>query len=160
MNEFDKPPIAAEDGCLRAYAFVNESIVYVNKGLLYVNGELLGRVPRLAIYESFHAPEWTLLFCDDDWNPLGVTVLASLEEARKRAESEYRGISGKWIDADVTIEEATRYLENQDEEESCSFCGRPPEEVRQMFSSSTARICDQCVKELFAECSTEHQLPE
>ena len=160
MSELDKPPLATDGSRLRAYAVVDESIAYANKGLLYVNGELLERVPRLAIYEALHAPEYMLLFCDDDWEPLGVTVLASLEEARTRAESDYHGISGKWIDANVTVEEAERYLEDQDQEESCSFCGRPPVEVRQMFSSSTARICEHCVKEFFAEFSTEHPLPE
>lgn len=160
MSELDKPPLTTDESRLRAYAVVDESIVYTNMGLLYVNGELLERAPHLAIYESLHATEYMLMFCDDDWEPLGVAVLASLEEARKRAESEYHGISGKWIDADVTVEEAERYLEDQDQEESCSFCGRPPLEVQQMFSSSTARICGQCVRELFAECSTEHQIPE
>jgi hypothetical protein len=160
MSEIDKPPPAMDEGRLLMYALVDESVTYVNKSMLYVNGELLGRVPRLAIYESLDADEWSLFFCDEDWCPLGVSVLASLEEARERAESEYHGITDKWIDAGVPAADAARYLSEQDREESCSFCGRPPVEVRQMFSSSTARICEQCVREFFAECSTEHQLPE
>lgn len=155
MNEFDKPPPALDAGRLLAYARMDEPVPDVNKTIVYVIGELLGRVTRLAIYESLNAGECALLLCNEGWSPLGVAVVSSFEEARKRAESDYRGVTDKWIDANVSAEEAARYLREQGQKESCSFCGRPPVEVRQMISSSKARICEQCIKEFFAECAPD-----
>jgi hypothetical protein len=128
---------------------MDESIVHTARSTLYVDGKLLGRVPRIAICQSPDTPETLLLFCDEEWNSLGVVACASIDEARKRAESEYQGIATKWIDANVSEEQAARYIDEQWRDERCSFCGKSPDQVQRMVSASKARICDSCVKDLF-----------
>src|SRR5215469_9853539 len=99
MIDVNTPPPVLDGGRLLAYAIVDGSIVHTSKSTLYVDGKLLGRVPKLAICQSQDTTETLLLFCDEGWNSLGAVACASMDEARKRAESEYRGIESKWIDA-------------------------------------------------------------
>lgn len=151
------PPPIVGGARLLAYASADDTIIYTNKSLLYVDGKLLGYVPNLAICESLEDAEILLQFCDEHWDPLGVAAFATVDEARGRAESEYHGITNKWIDARVSKEAAKRYLDELYKDVRCSFCGRTPPQTRSIFASSTARICDQCVTDLFHDLQTHNE---
>lgn len=155
MPESDAPPPVLEGGRLLAYAMVDESIVNTGRSTLYVDGKLLVSVPRLAICQVGGASNVLLLFCDESWNALGVVECASQEAAFERAESEYQGLRRKWIVASVSEDEAARYLDQQAGDLRCSFCGKAPNEVQQMFSSPTACICDNCVRDFSQDLNTD-----
>jgi hypothetical protein len=152
MTKLDTPPPAIDGARLLAYAFVDDSVTYDDgKSTLYVDGVLLKAVPRLAICELLETRAALLFFCDKDWNSLGVTEHDSVESAKKRAENEYHGIAAKWVTAKVTKEDAINYMEEQFKDQQCSFCGKLPDEVQQVFASSSACICSDCVAELYQQ---------
>lgn len=140
------PPPVLDGARVLAYAVVDETVIYTGRSILYVDGKLLGAVPRLAICQQ-KAEAVLLLFCDEGWGSLGVVECPSLSEAQKRAETEYKGISSKWVSVNVSEKELAQYLDEQADGLRCSFCGKPPEEVQQMFSVAAACICDGCVRE-------------
>lgn len=139
------PPPVLEGARVLAYAVVDDSVVYTDRSTLYVDGKSLGAVPRLAIGQDLGTQDVLLLFCDEQWHSLGVASHASLKEAQERAEAEYRGVSAKWVHVNVSEEEATQYMV---QEQLCSFCGKRPDQIEQMFQSPTARICNECLKAL------------
>jgi hypothetical protein len=147
------PPPVLEGARVLAYAVVDKTVIYTGRSTLYIDGKLLGAVPCLAICE-LETGAVLLLFCDEKWNSLGIVESRSLAEAQKRAESEYEGLSTKWVSANVSEEEAARYLNEQGDSLRCSFCGKSPEEVQQMFSVATACICDGCVRSFSQELKT------
>lgn len=120
-------------------------MVHVPGAGLYVNGKPLGTVPCLAICQDIETKEALLLFCDDQWNSLGIASCASLTEAKERAEREYRGVSTKWINVNASEADVARYLKEQWDTDTCSFCGKRPDEINRMFQSDRARICDECI---------------
>lgn len=143
------PPVL--DGARRlAYAVVDRSVTHVAKLALLVDGKPLGAVPGIAICQEQDGGI-LLMFCDDRWQPLGVAQCSSLAEAKSRAEREYSGLAAKWIDAKVTEQEAARYIKEQDDKLRCSFCGRSPEAVQQLFTAGDAGICDSCVREFYGD---------
>jgi ClpX C4-type zinc finger len=146
MTNAVPPPPALEGARLLAYAVVDETVVHTGNSTLYVDGKLMGAVPYLAICQQ-ETEAVLLLFCDEKWNSLGVVECSSLVEAQRRAEREYKGLSTKWVSANVSEEEAARYLDEQSGTQRCSFCGKSPNEVRQMFGVSTACICDGCIRD-------------
>jgi hypothetical protein len=133
---------------LLAYAVVDETVVHTGSSTLYVDGKLIGAVPCLAICEQ-ETEAVLLLFCDEKWNALAVVECSSLVEAQRRAEGEYNGLSTKWVSANVSEEEAARYLDEQSGAQRCSFCRKSPKEVQQMFGASTACICDGCIRDFY-----------
>ena len=142
------PPPALEGARLLAYAIVDATVGHTGKSTLYVDGKLLGAVPCLAICQQW--PDAVLLFfCDEKWESLGVVECPSLAEAQKRAEGEYTGLSKRWVNANVSEEQAARYLSKQSDAPRCSFCGKSPQEVQQMFSTPTACVCDGCVRDFY-----------
>jgi ClpX C4-type zinc finger len=147
------PPPVLDGARLLAYAIMDEEVVHSGKSTLYVDAKPLGAVPGLAIAEQ-DAGTILLLFCDEHWDPLGVVECPSLTEAKIRAEREYSGLSAKWVQANVSEQEAARYLERQNTAQLCSFCGKPPEAVQQLFAASTARICDGCVRDFYEALKT------
>ena len=146
------PPPALDGGRLLAYAIVDETVAHTGASTLHVDGKPIGAVPRLAVVQ--HETGVLLLFCDERWNSIGVVECPSVAEAQRRTESEYRGLSTKWINANVSEQEAVRYMEEQHDAQRCSFCGRPPEEVQQLFAASAARICDGCVRDFHQTLET------
>jgi hypothetical protein len=125
-------------------------MTHVAKLALLVDGKPLGTVPGIAICQE-QTGGVLLMFCDDHWQSLGVAQCSSLAEAKSRAEREYSGLSAKWIDAKVTEQEAARYIKEQDDTLRCSFCGRSPEAVKQLFTAGDAGICDSCVREFYGD---------
>ena len=121
--------------------------------ILYVNGKPLGAVPGLAIVQQNDATI-LLLFCDEEWNAIGLVACSSLSDAKSRAEREFSGLSTKWVSAKVSEQEAPRYIEERSDGRRCSFCGKSPEAVQQVFAASAARICDGCVRDFYDTLNT------
>lgn len=144
------PPPVLDGARLLAYAAVDGSVTHDAKLALLVDGKPLGAVPGIAICEE-QAGGVLLMFCDDLWQSLGVTQCSSLAEAKSRAEREYSGLAAKWIDAKVTEQEAARYIKEQDDNLRCSFCGRSPEAVQQLFTADDVGICDGCVRDFYRD---------
>lgn len=140
------PPPVLNGARVLTYAAIDDSVIYVGRAILHVDGELLGAVSQLAICQNFSAKTVLLLYCDDEWNSLGVTECGSINEAKERSEVEYRGVSTKWLDMNISEEEAVRYVQERWGAQHCSFCGKQPEQIEQMFQSDCARICNECVE--------------
>ena len=148
------PPPVLDGARVLAYAIMDDSVVYTGRSTLYVDGKMLGAVPRLAVCQDHDANDVLLLFCDEKWNSLGATGCPSLEEAQQRAEAEYRGVSAKWVDVNVSEEEVERYLEGHWNGQLCSFCGKRPDQVEKMLQSPGARICNECVEAFYYDLKT------
>lgn len=144
------PPPVLDGARLLAYAAVDGSVTHDVKLALLVDGKPLGAVPTLAICQE-QTGGILLMFCDDRWRSLGVAQCSSLAEAKSRAEREYSGLSGKWIDAKVSEEDAARYMKEQDDALRCSFCARSPDAVQQLFTTGDAGICDSCVRDFYGD---------
>jgi len=127
------------------YAVVDDSVTYLGNKTLFVDGELLGRVPKLAICKYKDEDDTLLFHCDEEWAIQGVSAHESLEEAEKHAERMYRGITGLWIDPGISEEEAESYLDKLFEGQVCSFCAKRPDQARQLFGQGRGHICDECV---------------
>jgi hypothetical protein len=137
------PPVIA---CARLlhYAYVDKSVSYAGRTLLFVDGKELGRVPQLAICEDLKIG--ILLFhCNQKWKTLGASGHDSVKDAKKKAELIYPGISNRWVASHVTKTQARKFLEKMWGNERCSFCRKYPHEVRQLFGSVRALICDGCL---------------
>src|SRR5689334_609169 len=94
------PPDEIDSVRIRAYAAVDEDVVWEGRSggpIVLVGGELVGPVPRLAIGVNYDGKDWLLLYCTADWESLAAVGNASFDDAKARAEREYRGVSSKWI---------------------------------------------------------------
>ena len=151
QTNMDKRLIAIDGAQVLAYAILDKSVVHAGKSTLHVDGKPLGPVPRLAIGENRAEGNTLLFFCDKDWTALGVTACATLDEAKDRAEAEYRGVAGKWVHLHVPAEEARRYLEEEWPEQIYAFCGKGPDQVEKIFQSAKACICNECVEAFYRE---------
>lgn len=88
-----------------------------------------------------------LFHCDSEWNVLGCAAYGSIAEAKDRAERIYQGLSACWVDAHVSEEQAEQYLDDLFGDQRCSFCGKRPDQVKQLIQNDDARICDRCIVE-------------
>jgi hypothetical protein len=138
------PPILA---CSRVlyYVRIDKSIAYRGRTLLFVDGKELGRVPCMAICEENRGSGVLLLHCNRNWKDLGVSVHESVAAAKKKAEWIYPGLAEHWKPSHVTKKQAYWFLEKMWGNERCSFCRKRPHEVRQLFGSVRALICDECL---------------
>jgi len=96
------PPrtIMLDHAILLCYALLNERVGYtVGHGLFFVDGKEIGRVPCLAICKEKDSGLFTLYYCDEGWNPLGVATYETVDAAKRRAERIYTGSSTRWMDA-------------------------------------------------------------
>ncbi len=97
----NKPPrrITLDDAALLCYAVLDERVGYTaGHGLFFVDGKEIGRVPRLAICKDKEGL-FTLYYCDETWNFLGVASnYQTIDAAKRRAERIYPGSSTRWID--------------------------------------------------------------
>ena len=149
--ETPSPPPAIDCSRLLFYAVIDSSVQFSGRTLLFVDGRELGRVPCLAICDGKRSSEVLLFHCDSGWTTLGCSAHQSVQDAKTRAERIYPGISTLWVNADVSEEAAEVYLNEQFGNVRCSFCGKRPDEVGQMFSKEgkgkdEVGICDQCIK--------------
>jgi hypothetical protein len=145
------PPPVLDCTCVIAYAHVDPSIPYLAKTALYVGGNLLGRVPALAICQNLAAPLDTLLLhCSEQWNVLGVSGAESVESAVLSAEINYPGLRAQWVYLNSTTEAALAYYD-ANFGGRCSFCGKRAFEVSGLVQGENACICRECVEDFFHE---------
>jgi len=138
-----------------AYAEVGLEIPFRQAFQLYVGGELLGRVPALAICINLRDESDVLLFhCDSDWNVLGAGGATSVDAAKDRAEANYPGISACWRHMDTTLGAAMKYFDDTWPEDKCSFCGKRSFEIEHLISGDHAAICEGCVQKYFEALSS------
>jgi len=163
MNRTDAPPPVLDGARVIAYAVVDADVRWTGRQVLYVGDKLLGAVPRLAICQNvFRDNEYFLLFhCDDDWNVLGVSTGATVEDNMASAERWYEGITPKWIRIDTTREAAEKVLRDRGADSCCSFCGNLELQVDHMFSmtptdsTKAVHICSDCVEKLHKLATSE-----
>src|SRR5262249_17821596 len=124
-----------------------DSVKFSGRTHLYRDGKEIGRVPCFAICQNLNESEVLLFCCDSEWNVLGAAGYTSVSEAKARTERVYSGASKCWIDANVTEEQAVACLDEMWGDQRCSFCGKRPDEVEQIFGKASVRICDICVAE-------------
>jgi ClpX C4-type zinc finger len=148
--ELVPPPAIGTDRVI-LYAIADRSVKYTKKQRLYVGDKLLGRVPRIAICKSLRKDikEHLILFCNNKWQPLGVSGAKTLSAAKRQVDRYYLGISEKWLPVNASVQDAKRWLADHYPLDVCSFCGKFSYEVDAMFPSRTSVICASCV-ELFA----------
>ena len=151
----EPPPPVIDSARVLSYAFVDD-ITYHRYGSLYVDGVLLEQVPRLAICLNLGQDMGPLLYhCDQDWNVLGASGADTVEEVKQRAEKNYPGVATKWIDVNVSVEDALKYYDSDTGGLKCSFCGKRPFEVKGMVEGNGAIICTNCVEDYYHEFQSD-----
>jgi len=144
-----KPPPVLDCARVLQYARIDKSVRYVGRTLLFVGGRELGRVPSLAICEDRKAG--VLLFhCNHNWKVLGCSGHESVAAAKKKAKCIYPDISEHWVAAHVTKKRARKFLDSLWGNLRCTFCGKRPDEVEQLFGKRSAHICVDCVTRFYA----------
>ncbi len=148
------PPPPVLDMCwVIAYAHIDDSVVWTGKQLMFVGSEQLGSVPCLAIGRDTtgELKDVLILYCNEDWEDLGVAGSESIEAAKSRAERHYRGVGAKWVDTGVSLAEAQEWIRENREHIFCLFCGRPSEDMNHLFTSKLGAICDHCIDDYYAQ---------
>jgi hypothetical protein len=145
------PPPVIDSARVLAYAFVDD-IPYRRTGSFFVDGKLLEEVPCLAIAQNLGEDIGPLIFhCDEDWNALGTSGAATIEDVRRDAERNYPGVSARWVETNVSIEDALAYYDSETGGQKCSFCGKRPFEVNGWVEGPAAIICRGCVEEFYRD---------
>ena len=163
------PPPVIHTAKLIAYAVNDQDVEFTNKIHLYVGDPdseemvRLGEMPNIAICHPYYdRSEYLIFLCDEQWEPKGTLVGASVEDAKNEVERGYKGISKKWVDEPYSENEIDEYLREDYGvnpninwwESVCSFCGKKNVEVEQIISSDKACICNHCIAK-FHEIITE-----
>jgi hypothetical protein len=143
-NRVSSPPPVLDCARVLHYVIIDKSIEFSGRSLLFVAGEELGAVPCLAICEEKKNGGVLLFHCTDDWSVLGCSAHKSASEAQARAERIYKGVSSRWVDANISRKAAEAYLNALFANDRCSVCGKRPDEVDSFIQKGTARVCDQC----------------
>jgi hypothetical protein len=135
------PPVLCNAKVLE-YISIDPSIDYAGSNSMYVDGEVLGRVPALAICQNYKAREVLLFHCDENWNVIGGAEYPSVEAAKARAEKRYPGSGRHWMFVAIPdrFEDWPVKLAPL-----CSFCGKSHLEIDTMFQGNQAHICNECV---------------
>jgi hypothetical protein len=153
------PPPVLDCARVIAYAHIGPSIPCLAKSLLYVGGNLLGRVPALAICENLGTDLGPLLFhCDGQWNVLGSSGAETIEAAVLAAERNYPGLQKHWVWPNTTVETALAYYDATFSGR-CSFCGKRAYEVSGLVESENSCICRSCVEKFFHGFSSSETEP-
>jgi hypothetical protein len=133
------PPVLASARVLQ-YAILDGSVGFSGKSRVFVESCELGREPRLVIAEGLEAADVVLLYCDDEWSVLTAAGMRSTADARARAERTYPGVSRLWVDAGVSRAQALAYAEKASRDFKCSFCGRRPDQVRNLLAQGELKF--------------------
>ena len=150
-----KPPPVLASARVLAYAILDGSVGFSGKSRVFIESRELGRVPRLVIGEGLEAADVVLLYCDDDWNVLAAAGMRSPAHAKARAERTYPGVARLWVDPGVSKADALAYAEEESRDFKCSFCGRRPDQVRNLLAQGKARICNFCVADFTRRLAAE-----
>ena len=157
------PPPIIDSAKVLVFAQNDDDVVYTDKIELHVGsteGEFrrIGEMPYLVIARPYNSPEgYLLLFCNAEWGAEGVIAFTSMEEAKRKAERGYRGISQKWTISPYTEDDLNEFLRNEYNvdplsewwSQICSFCGRKESELESVVVGKYASICRQCVLEFY-----------
>ncbi len=142
------PPVIAGLYVLE-YAFVDRSVRYEQRKTLNVGGKWLGRVPCLALCQSFDGSGFMIQHCSKRWESLGIASgYKTARDAKLSLERSYRGITSKWRKQKVAKRKAHAAYQHELQAASCSFCGRTPLEV-QSIAGMNVRICNVCVDRFY-----------
>jgi hypothetical protein len=141
------PPPVLAGGRVLMHAVTGLPAKYSGHSNLFVGGKEVGPVPHLVIAESLYEPGIVLLHCSTAWRVLGIMSFPGIEEATKRAERIYPGVSSAWIKAHVSKAQAVKYEKEVWQGMECSFCGRLPPQFQRLISGENANICDLCVRQ-------------
>ena len=145
------PPPVIDSARVLAYAFVDD-IPYRRSGSFFVDGKLLEQVPCLAICLQLGEDIGPLIFhCDEDWNPLGTSGAPTIEEVKRNAERNYPGVSTRWVETHLSVDDALAYYDSETGGRKCSFCGKRPFEVDGWIEAPAAIICRGCVEEFYGD---------
>jgi len=95
------------------------------------------------------------MFCNEEWEVVGVIDFTTIDEAKIKAERGYSGISKKWMESPYDDETINDFIRNEYEVDPgakwwstiCSFCGQQDLEVEQILVGKYACICQNCVIE-------------
>src|SRR5262249_24752589 len=142
-----KPPPVLDCARLLEYVVLNDSVSFSGRTLLFVDGKELDPAPCLAICQTLSESEMLLFHCDSDWTVLGAGRYDSDAKAMSRAEHIYPGVSSCWVQAHVSESDASKYLDERWGDQRCSFCGKRPDEVEQIFGRGKAYVCSNCISE-------------
>lgn len=157
----EKPPPVLGSGRVLEYAILDDSVTHSGRSSVFVGSPAglveLGPVRCLAITQDLRTGEISLLHCGAEWEVLGLGGnYDTIEQAKSRAERAYHGLSSLWIDANVSRDEALKYVDEVWGDERCTFCGKNVSDVALMMTRDDARICDSCIDK-FYEAIREHR---
>jgi hypothetical protein len=138
------PPPVLDCARVLQYAVLDNAVQFSGRSLLFVGGKELGAVPCLAICEERKSGGVLLFHCTNDWEVLGCSAHGSVTDAQVRAEHIYRGVSSRWVDANVSLETAEAYLDELFNGQRCRMCGKRPDEVDSMIPDGSGWICGPC----------------
>lgn len=92
------------DGRVLATLTTDDSMEFTGKLNLFAGDERVGRVPHIAIVQKQDSADMLVVYCDIDWNIVGVQAwnapdgkrVQSVEQAQEIVERYYRNSLGKW----------------------------------------------------------------
>jgi hypothetical protein len=147
----DTPPPVLDMARVIAYAIVDKSVQWTGRQLLFVDWKELGAVPHLALCQnvSGELKDILVFHCNEEWEVLGCSGGGTIEEAKASIECAYRGITAKWIETNVTEDEAKAWIKANCPDIVCSFCDREMGEFKEMIvnKSGLTRVCNICIDE-------------
>lgn len=149
------PPPVIDAARVVSYAFVDD-IPYLGVGgsalPLLTEDPPRDPVPRLAIAVGLAGHIGPRVFhCDEEWIALGASGAETIEQAKQEVERTYPGVGERWIDTNVTVEEALAFYDSETAGLKCSFCGKRPFEVEGLIEGPQATICRGCVEEFYED---------
>jgi len=149
------PPPALASAPVLEYAVLDESVGYSGQSRAFVDGRDTERVSRLAVGAAPEKGEALLFHCTEDWRILATGRYASPALAKARAEQTYPGVSRCWVSRAGSREEWAAPPGAGPSEFNCSFCGRGPDQVRNLIAHGDSRICNLCVAEFTRRITDE-----
>lgn len=151
------PPPVIDAARVVSYAFVDD-IPYLGAASLFADDQPIDQVPRLAIAVGLAGHAGPRVFhCDEEWISLGASGAETVEQAKQEVERNYPGVGQRWIDTNVTFEEALAYYDSETAGLKCSFCGKRPFEVEGLIEGPQATICRGCVEEFYGDFQTDDE---
>ncbi|CAN5467597.1 hypothetical protein BH10PSE3_BH10PSE3_28430 [soil metagenome] len=141
------PPPVIDAARVVAFATIGLERAFNAEKLLFVGGVQLGRVPGLAIVEGLDDKDFLILFCDEQWQSVGIVEAKSIADAKDRASAFYPDIRDVWQTPTYGPADVEKFIEENYGVFRCSFCGKLPFQFTALFEAESARICDACVRQ-------------
>lgn len=156
MNQKRHPPPPVIDAArVVSYAYVDD-IPFLGATPVFGEAQSIEQVPRLAIAVGLGGQAGPRVFhCDEEWIALSASGAETVEQAKQEVELTYPGVGERWIDTNVTVEEALAFYDSETAGLKCSFCGKRPFEVEGLIEGPKATICRGCVEEFYSDFQTD-----